>query len=100
MVTALTGFAGLIAGEHGLCVVSTVRADGSVQSSVVNAGVLRHPATGGEVVGFVIREGTRKLANLRVRPRAPIVVRAGWKWVTAEGPVEIAGPADTLPGLT
>jgi PPOX class probable F420-dependent enzyme len=99
VVTALTGFAGLIAGEHGLCVVSTVRADGSVQSSVVNAGVLEHPVTGQEVVGFVVRDGARKLDNLRARPRATVVVRVGWQWASAEGPVELAGPRDELPGF-
>jgi PPOX class probable F420-dependent enzyme len=95
----LTEFARLIASEHGLCVISTVRADGSVQSSVVNAGVLEHPVTGRAVIGCVVRPGTRKLANLRVRPRATIVVRVGWQWATAEGPVELAGPDDALPGL-
>jgi PPOX class probable F420-dependent enzyme len=99
MMTDLTDFAGLVAAEHGLCVVSTVRADGSVQSSVVNAGVLAHPVTGAEVVGFVVRGGTRKLANLRARPRTTVVIRTGWQWATTEGPVELAGPDDTLPGL-
>jgi PPOX class probable F420-dependent enzyme len=99
MMTDLTDFARLVGGEHGLCVVSTVRDDGSVQSSVVNAGVLEHPVTGRAVIGFVVRPGTRKLANLRVRSRATIVVRVGWQWVTAEGPVEVAGPDDALPGL-
>lgn len=98
-MTALTDFAGLVAGEHGLCVVSTARADGSVQSSVVNAGVLEHPVTGREVVGFVVRDGARKLDNLRARPRATIVVRVGWQWASAEGPVELAGPRDELPGF-
>src|SRR4051812_18308872 len=99
-MTDLTGFSRLVAADQGLCVVSTARADGSVQSSVVNAGVLRHPVNGHEGVGFVVREGAHKLANLRARPRATIVVRVGWQWATAEGPVEIAGPADALPGLT
>jgi hypothetical protein len=39
--------------ERFLVVVSTVRADGTIQSSVVNAGVLAHPVTGEQVVGFV-----------------------------------------------
>ena len=98
-MTNLTGFARLIAAEHGLCVVSTARADSSVQSSVVNAGVLAHPVTGDEVIGFVVRPGTRKLANLRLRPRATIVARVGWEWAAAEGPVEFTGPGDALPGL-
>lgn len=95
----LSDFAALVAGEHGLCVVSTVRADGTVQSSVVNAGVLDHPVTGRPVVGFVARGGARKLANLRIRPHATVVVRVGWQWVTAEGQIELAGPDDPLPGV-
>ena len=92
-------FAKLVPGDHGLCVVSTLRADGTIQSSVVNAGVLAHPVTGEQVVGLVAGGGTRKLANLRVRPRASVVVRAGWNWAGVEGPVELAGPDDPLPGV-
>lgn len=95
----LDDFARLVAGDHGLCVVSTTRADGTVQSSVVNAGVLPHPVTGEPVVGLVARGGTRKLDNLRARPYATAVVRVGWQWAAAEGPVELAGPDDPLPGL-
>ena len=92
-------FARLIPRDHGLCVVSTLRGDGTIQSSVVNAGVLPHPVTGVQVVGLVARGGTRKLANLRARPRATVVVRAGWEWAAAEGPVDLAGPDDPLPGV-
>jgi PPOX class probable F420-dependent enzyme len=96
----LTGFTGLAAAEQGLCVVSTVRANGSVQSSVVNAGVLSHPVSGREVVGLVVRPDTRKLANLRTNRRATVVARSGWQWAAVEGPVELAGPGDPLPGLS
>ncbi len=27
------------------------------------------------------------------------MVRAGWEWASAEGPAELAGPSDPLPGL-
>ncbi len=95
----LEDFARLVPGDHGLCVISTLRADGSVQSTVVNAGVLEHPVSGEPVVGLVARGGTRKLANLRARPYATIVVRSGWQWVTAEGPAQLAGPDDPMEGL-
>ncbi len=95
----IADFRKLIAGEHGLVVVSTLRADQTIASSVVNAGVLPHPVTGQPVVGMVIRGGTRKLAHLRARPRATVAIRVGWQWATAEGPVELAGPADQLAGL-
>jgi PPOX class probable F420-dependent enzyme len=98
-VSGLEDFARLVPGDHGLCVVSTLRPDGTIQSSVVNAGVLSHPVTGAPVVGLVSRGGTRKLANLRERPRATVVVRVGWDWAAAEGPVELAGPDDPMPGV-
>jgi PPOX class probable F420-dependent enzyme len=98
-MTDLADFARLVPDDHGLCVVSTLRTDGSIQSSVVNAGVLPHPLDQRQVVGFVALGGTRKLDNLRVRPYVSIVVRAGWQWVTAEGPVELVGPDDRLDGV-
>lgn len=95
----LSDFTRLAAAEHGLCVVSTTRADGTIQSSVVNAGVLDHPLTGAPVLAAVFRGGTRKLANLRARPQITAVARAGWQWVTVEGRAELAGPDDPLPGI-
>ncbi|MFY9932831.1 MAG: TIGR03618 family F420-dependent PPOX class oxidoreductase [Streptosporangiaceae bacterium] len=98
-MSGLEEFAGLVEGDHGLCVVSTLRPDGTIQSSVVNAGVLPHPVTGEQVVGLVSRGDAHRVANLRARPRATVVVRAGWQWASAEGPVELAGPDDPLPGV-
>jgi len=92
-------FGRLIAGDHGLVVVSTLRDDGTINSSVVNAGVLPHPVTGQAVVGMVLRGGTRKLDHLRKRPYANVVVRAGWQWAAAEGRAELAGPDDPMPGI-
>lgn len=98
-MTSLGRVRDLVAREHGLAVVSTLRADGSAPASVVNAGVLDHPVTGDPVVAFVARGGTKKLANLRARPRATVVFRVGWEWVAIEGTTELAGPGDVLPGL-
>ena len=98
-MSGLEDFARLVDGDHGLCVVSTLRADGTIQSSVANAGVLPHPVTGDQVVGLVSRGDAHRLANLRVRPRATVVVRAGWQWAAVEGPVELAGPDDQLAGV-
>jgi PPOX class probable F420-dependent enzyme len=98
-MTDLTDFARLVTLDNGLCVVSTLRGDGTIQSSVVNGGVLDHPLTGRPVVGLVARGGSRKLANLRARPQATIVVRSGWEWAAAEGRAELAGPGDPLPGI-
>ena len=99
LVSGLEDFARLVDGDHGLCVVSTLRPDGTIQSSVVNAGVLPHPVTGEQVVGLVSRGDAQRLAHLRARPRATVVIRAGWQWAAAEGPVELAGPDDPLPGV-
>ncbi len=98
-MTDLADFAALVPGDQGLCVVSTLRSAGTIQSSVVNAGVLAHPVTGASVVAFTTRGGTAKLVNLRARPRATVVIRVGWQWAAAEGPTEIAGPDDPLPGF-
>jgi PPOX class probable F420-dependent enzyme len=98
-VSGLEDFARLVDGDHGLCVVSTLRPDGTIQSSVVNAGVLPHPVTGEQVVGLVSRGDARRVANLRARPRVSVVIRAGWEWVGVEGPVELAGPDDPMPGV-
>ena len=98
-MTGLDAFATLVPLDHGLCVLGTTRADGTVQASVVNAGVLRHPVTGDEVVGLVAAGGTRKVRNLRADPRATIVVRAGWQWATVEGTVELVGPDDRRAGV-
>jgi len=98
-VTDLAAFAALVPADHGLCVLSTSRGDGTIQSSVVNAGVLEHPSRGGEVVGLVAMGGSRKLRHLRAEPRATIVARAGWQWATVEGEAEIIGPDDPRAGV-
>jgi PPOX class probable F420-dependent enzyme len=95
----LDTFAELVPLDHGLVVVSTARGDGTIQSSVVNAGVVDHPVTGRRVVAFVAAGSSRRLINLRHRPRATLVIRAGWRWAGVEGPVELAGPDDPLDGI-
>ncbi len=89
----------LVSLDHGLTTVSTLRPNGSVQSTVVNAGVVSHPVTGADVAAFVARGGTRKLAHLRARPTLSLVWRAGWAWVTVEGTAELCGPDDPLKGV-
>jgi PPOX class probable F420-dependent enzyme len=76
-----------------LAVVSTLRADATIQGSVVNAGVLSRPFTGTEVVGFVTY-GKAKLANLRSRPQVTVTFRSGWQWASVEGRAELIGPDD------
>lgn len=93
----ISQFADMLSGDHGLCVLSTLRGDGSIQSSVVNAGVMAHPRTGEPVVALVAIGGARKLRHLRADPRATVVARSGWQWVTVEGTAEIIGPDDPDP---
>jgi PPOX class probable F420-dependent enzyme len=84
--------------DHGLTVVSTLRADDTIQASLVNAGIVAHPATGESVLAFVTY-GKVKLANLRARPQLAATFRNGWQWATVEGRGELAGPDDARPWL-
>ena len=98
-MTDLADFTGLVPRDHGLAVVSTLRPDGTIGSSVVNAGVLPHPTTGEPTVAFVSRGDARRLSYLRATPRITVLLRAGWQWAAAEGPVQLCGPDDPLPGV-
>jgi PPOX class probable F420-dependent enzyme len=97
-MTTLDEAVALAAAESGLAVVSTVRSDGTVQASLVNVGLLAHPAGGQPVLGFTTY-GKVKLANLRARPQLAITFRDGWQWATVEGRAELAGPDDPQPWL-
>ena len=95
----LADFRRIAAGDAFLCIVATSRADGSVQASLVNAGVMADPLGEGDVVALVAGGGTRKLAHHRARPRATVVARAGWEWAAVEGAVRLIGPDDPAPGV-
>jgi PPOX class probable F420-dependent enzyme len=95
-VPDLEAFRRLVPLDHGLVVASTTRADGTIQSSVVNAGVVEHPVTGRPVVAFVAAGSAQRLRNLRARPYTNVVLRAGWQWAAVEGPVDLVGPDDHL----
>jgi len=97
-VTTLEEAASLSSDEQGLVVLSTLRANGTIQSSLVNAGVLAHPATG-ETILAVVAAGPVKLANLRARPQVTATFRNGWQWAAVEGHAELAGPDDPQPWL-
>jgi PPOX class probable F420-dependent enzyme len=98
-VAVLADFEALVPAEHGLVVMTVTGPDGRMRPSVVNAGVIDHPITGERVVAVVIHGNARKLAHLRERPRACVVLRAGWQWAGVEGPVQIAGPDDAAEGI-
>jgi PPOX class probable F420-dependent enzyme len=92
-MTTLDDAAELGAKEKGLAVISTLRGDGTIQSSVVNAGVMAHPLVDHMVLAFVTY-GRVKLANLRVRPQLTATFRSGWAWVAVEGYAQLIGPDD------
>jgi PPOX class probable F420-dependent enzyme len=98
-MTDLPAFADVASADQGLVVFTTLRPDGSAQSSVVNAGVLAHPLSGEPVVGLVAIGGARKLDHLRADPRTTVTARAGWQWATVEGTVQLIGPDDPHAGV-
>ena len=95
----IDGVRELAATETGLCVVSTSREDGSPHASVVNAGVLVHPTSGIDVVGFVVRGTARKLVHLTRTGRCAVTFRRSWSWAGVEGPADIVGPDDSYDDL-
>jgi PPOX class probable F420-dependent enzyme len=100
-VASLSEVEELLSSERWLGVVCTTRRDGSVQASVVNVGVMDHPARGERIVAFVARGDAVKLAHLRRDPRVTVVVRSGWQWAAVEGEAQLVGPddpSDDVPG--
>lgn len=87
----------LAAADKGLAVVSTIRPDGTVHSSLVNAGVFDHPVTKEPTVAFVASGSAYKLRLFATAGRANAVFRASWEWVSVEGPVDIIGPDHPRP---
>lgn len=84
--------------DHGLTIVSTLRRDHTIQSTLVNTGILAHPESGERVLAFVTY-GPVKLANLRARPQLTAAFRKDWKYATIEGTATLAGPDDPQPWL-
>jgi Pyridoxamine 5'-phosphate oxidase len=98
-VTTLHEAVSLSSDERVLVVVSTLRANGTIQSSLVNAGVLAHPATGETILAFVA-VGPVKLANLRARPQVTATFRNGWHWRRSKGAPSSPDPTTPNPGWT
>ncbi|GAA2034056.1 TIGR03618 family F420-dependent PPOX class oxidoreductase [Catenulispora yoronensis] len=98
-MTELADFARVAAKDCGLCIASTLRPDGTIHSSLVNAGVLGHPVLGHDVAAYVAIGGSRKLVHLRQRPQGTLTARAGLEWASVDGEVEIIGPDDPRPGV-
>jgi len=84
----------LAATEVGLAVLSMTRPDGSVHSSVINAGPFDDPIDGAPSVAAVLRGDARKLDYLRRAGHATITFRRGWDWASTDGPIRLIGPGD------
>ena len=97
-MTTLEAAAALSLHDRGLVVISTLRSNGTIQASVVNAGVIAHPARGETVLGLVTA-GRMKLANLHARPQVTATFRDGWQWAAVEGHADLIGPDDPQPWL-
>jgi PPOX class probable F420-dependent enzyme len=82
--------------DSGLAVVSTLRADNTIQSSLVNTGIIERD---GEAVLAFVTYGRVKLANLRRRPQVAVAFRAGWQWAAVEGTAVLIGPGDPRAGV-
>jgi PPOX class probable F420-dependent enzyme len=98
-MTDLADFRRVASEVHNFSVLTTTRADGSVQASVVSAGVMPDPTSETEAVVCVARGGTRKLANLRARPAATMVAHHQGAWVAVEGHAVLIGPDDPHPAV-
>ncbi len=84
----------LASADDHLAVLAVARRDGSVQASVVNAGVLDDPIDGTLSVGLVAMGGSSKLTLLRARSTATVVFKHGWEWVSVSGATRLIGPDD------
>jgi hypothetical protein len=84
----------LAQGDHHLAVIAVSRADGSVQASVVNAGVTTDPIDGSTAIGLVAVGNTVKLTLLRQTGQATVVFKDGYQWAAVWGRVRLIGPDD------
>jgi hypothetical protein len=84
----------LAAADHHLAVLAVARPDGSVQASVVSAGVVDDPVDGASGVAAVVGGDSRKLQLLRATRRTTLVFKSGFEWVAVSGPVRLIGPDD------
>ncbi len=90
----LEDVARIAAGDHHLAVFTVARPDGSVQASVVSAGVIADPVDGAPGVAAVLAGGSRKLELLRRRGLATVVFKVGGDWAAVSGRVRLVGPDD------
>jgi|SRR5580700_293403 hypothetical protein len=90
----LTEVERLAGADHHLVVLAVSRADGSVQASVVSAGVTTDPLDGTPAVGLVAIGNSVKLRLLRQTGQATAVFKDGYQWAAVSGHVRLIGPDD------
>ena len=88
-----------LASETGLAEVVTLRRSGRPLVSVVNVGIVAHPATGADCVAFVSRGDAARIGHRERDPSITVAVRRGWQWVAVDGNVELAGPDHDHPAV-
>lgn len=88
------------AAASGLIVFDTITADGRPHPTVVNAGVMPHPATGVPVVALVVLGGSYKIRHLERDPRATATFRDGARWVAVHGRATLIGPDHAHPAVS
>lgn len=93
-MTELTSVERLATADAHLAVLAVARADGSVQASVVNAGIVADPIDGAPSVGLVALGDSVKLRLLRRQGQATVVFKDGFRWAAVSGPVRLVGPDD------
>ena len=84
---------------RGLIVFDTTTTSGLPHPSVVNAGILPHPATGVPVVALVALGGSLKLRHLERDPRAAATFRDGSRWLAVTGRTTLIGPDHPHPDV-
>lgn len=78
--------------------MATARKDGTIQASMIRAGLFDHPLTGRPTVAALLRGWTVKLRHLRARPWATVMFKSANQWVTVEGRTSLIGPEDSADG--
>lgn len=84
----------LIDAAGGLTVFASA-AGGRVPASLINAGLIEHPASGAPAMAHVAYGDSRRVARLAEAPQCSITVHDGRKWLTTEGSAQLVfGPWD------
>jgi hypothetical protein len=80
--------------------VLTVHGAGTrMVSTLVNAGVFRHPGTGEPVIAHVAMGTARRVGHLTAEPSATLMFPDGHRWIAVEGTATLIGPDHPHPAV-